>query len=217
MSRKSKAAEFLEEGYSLNVTGRNVQVTEPMKAYALEKISKIEKYNIRIIDINVMMDIQKLDHRIEIIIKADHVKIISRANTENMYASIDKAVDKIQAQLRKYRERIREHQAKHIATIDMNVNVLQRSTLEQDMEDELSEINGNFEDQRSQGLVEKYRHGNIVKRETMPLKILTYQEAIMKMELSDDPFMLFRNEEDMKLKVIYRREDGDFGVIEPEA
>jgi len=49
----------------------------------------------------------------------------------------------------------------------------------------------------------------------MPLKTLSYQEAVMKLDLSHDPFMLFVNETDQKLKVIYRREDGDYGIIEP--
>lgn len=212
MSRKSKAAEFVQEGYSLNVTGRNVQVTDAMKAYALEKITKIERFSIRIIDIAVTMDVQKLEHRVDIVVKVDHIKIKSQANTIDMYASIDKAVDKIQSQLRKYRDRIKEHQARHISTIDMNVNVLPRST-EEEFDEDFTRIDGDAETR----LIEQYRPHHIVKKETKPLKTLTYREAIMKMELSEDPFLIFRNEEDMKLKVIYRRNDGDFGVIEPEA
>lgn len=212
MSRKSKAAEFIQEEYSVNVTGRNVQVTDAMKAYALEKISKIERFSIRIIDIAVTMDVQKLDHRVDIVLKVDHIKIKSHANTIDMYASIDKAVDKIQSQLRKYRDRIKEHQAKHISTIDMNVNVLPRSK-EEEFDEDFTKVNGESESR----LLDQYRPHHIVKKETKPLKTLTYSEAVMKMELSDDAFLIFRNEEDMKLKVIYRRNDGDFGIIEPEA
>lgn len=210
MSRKSKAAEFIDEEYSLMVTGRNFQVTDAIKSYLLEKISKIEKFNLRIVDINATMEKQKLDHRIDIVVKVDHIKIKSHADSSDMYASIDMAVDKLQSQLRKYHSRIREHHAKGVAEIDMNVNVLQPS------EEDILDVNGEIEAFNQQHLIDSYHH-QIVKRETIPLKVLNNGEAIMKMDLSGDVFMIFRSEEDMKLKVIYRRNDGNYGVIEPEA
>ena len=48
----------------------------------------------------------------------------------------------------------------------------------------------------------------------MPLKTLTQEEAIMKMEITDDPFLIFRSEEDQKIKVIYRREDRNYGLVQ---
>lgn len=210
MSRKSKAAAFVDEEYSLAVTGRNFQVTDAIKSYLIEKISKIEKFNLRILDILATMEKQKLDHRIDIVVKVDHIKIKSHADTTDMYASIDLAVDKLQAQLRKYHSRIREHHGKGVAAIDMNVNVLRPS------EEDILDVNGEIEAINQRDLIDSYRH-EIVQRETLPLKVLTYDEAIMKMDLSGDIFLIFRNEEDMKLKVIYRRNDGNYGVIEPEA
>lgn len=219
MSRKTRAAEFIEEGYQIDVTGRNVQVTEPMKAYAMEKILKIERFNIRIIDVNVTMDIQKLDHRVDIVLKVDRIKIKSHANSGDMYASVDMAVDKLQSQLRKYKDRIRDHQAKHTSTIDMNVNVLRRREEfdEEEIEFDLKKINGNIEEQLNESLIASYRPHEIVKKETLPLRVLTNQEAVMRMELSGDAFLIFRCEEDKKLKVMYRRKDGNFGVIETES
>lgn len=220
MSRKTKAAEFLEEGYHIDIIGRNIQVTEAMKAYAMEKVLKIERFNIRIVDISVVMDIQKLHHRVDITLKVDRIKIKSHADTiDDMYASVDIAVDKLQSQLRKYKDRIRDHQAKHISTIDMNVNVLKRSEVFEDEEIEFDDraVNGNLEEQSRNNLVARYRPHEIVKKEIRPLKVLNYHEAVMKMELSGDAFLIFRSEEDKKLKVIYRRQDGNFGVIEVEA
>ncbi len=175
-----------------------------MRSYALEKISKIERFMNRIIDVNVLMDIQKLDHQVEIIMRAGNFKIISRAATTDMYASIDKAVDKLEAQILRYKSKIQDHHAKGRAVVDMTVNVIRRPLDGEDLEFD-EEIEG-FE------LGKPHR---VVKQETRPLKILTNDEAIMKMELSGDTFLIFKNEDDQKLKVIYRRADGNFGIIEP--
>jgi putative sigma-54 modulation protein len=209
MNRKAKAAEFVGEGFNTTITGRNVLVTDAMKQYALDKISKIEKFNLRVIDVVILMDTQKVDHRVDIILKLDHILIKAHAATEDMYGSIDQAVNKIQTQIRRYRRKIRDHQAKGVSTIDINVNVL--SPVE-----EIFDIDGEeFKEGEQQALEERFRPGHIVKKELMSLKTLTYDEAIMKMELTGDAFLLFRNEEDLKLKVIYRR-DGEYGIIEPE-
>lgn len=212
MSRKSKAAQFLGEGYSLTVTGRNVHVTEAMKQYAIEKLSKIERISNHIIDVSVTMDIQKMAQRIEVILKVDHFKIVSKATTEDMYASIDMVFDKLQAQLRKYRERIRDHQARGLPVVDMKVNVL-RSPDEED----LIEFNSEIEEANQRTVLANYSHPSILTTETMPLKTLTYNEAMMKLDLSDDPFLIFRHEDDMKIKVMYRQEQtGKFAVVEPQ-
>jgi putative sigma-54 modulation protein len=210
MNRKAKALEFVNEGYNIKITGRHVEVTDFMKNYAMEKISRIERFTNRIIDVNVIMDIQKLEHRAEIILKLDHIKITSQASSDDMYISIDQAVNKIETQLRRYKQKIQNHHAKKgMAVIDMNVNVLRRPRYEEDdldMETELESITE----------ANEYRVHEVVKQESMPLKVLTYDEAIMKMELSGDVFLIFKNEEDQKLKVIYRREDDDYGIIEPQ-
>lgn len=211
MSRKSVAAKFQNEAYDISVTGRNVLVTDAMKSYAIDKISKIDRFNNRVSEVSVVMDIQKLEHRIDINMKADHIFIKCTGCSENMYASIDIATNKLQAQLRRYKRRIRDHQKKEGAVIEMNVNVLETS-----LTGELDELNEEIEFESTEELIDQYRPHKIVDRETRPLKTLSQHEAIMKMELSGDIFLIFRAEEDQKLKVIYRRKDGHFGVIEPE-
>ena len=211
MKGKQKAAEFLGEGYQIHVTGRDVQVTEAMKNYAMEKVAKIERFTQRIIDVHITMEIQKLEHRVDIVLKVDHVKIKSQAVSTDMYVSVDQAVGKIEKQLRRYKKRIQDHTAKGVQVIDLKVNVLKRPE-----EEELLDINQEIEEANVHDMVEKYRPHEIVEQETSPLKTLTYDEAIMKMELSGDTFLIFRHEVDTKLKVIYRRKDGNFGIIEVE-
>ncbi len=212
MKGNAKAKEFVGEGYKIHVTGRDVLVTDAMKDYAIDKLSKIERFTSRIIDVHVTMDIQKLEHRVDIVIKVDHVKIKSHASSTDMYASLDRAVEKLERQLRRYKTRIREHTAKPINIVDLKVNVFKKPE-----DEEIEDINIDIEDQNREDLLERYRPHEIVKQESVPLKTLTFDEAVMKMELSLDTFLIFRHEEDQKLKVIYRRNDDNYGVIEVES
>lgn len=209
MSHKSKALQFAAEAYDVSVTGRNVQVTDSIKDYVIEKISKIDRFSERIIEVSVILDIQKLDHRVDIIMKVDHIKIKSHANSTDMYASIDMAVNKLNTQLRRYKQRIQEHQAKKISVVDMDVKVLEH-VLEED-------INADIEEENRRQDESKYGFHRVVSQKTIPLKTLTDNEAIMKMELSGDAFLIFRQEEDRKLKVMYRRGDGNLAVIEVQS
>ena len=212
MKGKAKAAEFLGEGYEIHVTGRDVLVTDAMKNYAVEKIRKIERLSDRIIDVKVTMDIQKLEHRVDIVLKVDHVKIKSQASSTDMYNSIDRAVEKIERQLRRYKKKIRDHTAKSLNIVDLKVNVLQRPP-----EEDLLDINDDIEEENIKSLEDQYKPHEIVGVKTRALKTLNFDEAIMKMELSGDSFLIFRGEEDQKLKVIYRRKDENFGIIEVES
>lgn len=210
MKGKAKAKQFEGEIHPIHISGRHVMVTEPMKAYALEKLSKIEKFTTsRIIDVTVTMDIQKLEHRVDIVVKVDHTTLNSHGSSNDMYASIDQATDKITEQLRRYKSKIRDHKAKDLSSVDLKVNVLQRPS-----EREIADINLDIEEESMRRLVENFRPKKIVKQDTLPLKLLTYGEAVIKMEKTAEPFLLFRHEEDLVVSCIYRRKDGNYGVIE---
>lgn len=203
MNRKERALEFASDVYDIQITGRHVAVTDAMRDYAIEKISKIERFMNRIIDVNVIMDVQKTQHRIEIVMKVGNLRISSQASTNDMYASIDKAVHKLEAQILRYKGKVNEHHKPS----ELNVNVMAPPTPEEEIED--------YEEYAPKSLEKEFKPHKIVKQETIPLKTLNYHEAVIKMELSGDNFMLFKNEEDQKLKLIHRRDDGNYGVIEP--
>lgn len=214
MSRRSKAVEFLQDVYNISVTGRNVVVTDAIKDYVIEKISKIERFSNKIIDVVVTMDVQRFEHRVDIVMKVEHLKIKSTAVTEDMYESIDKAVHKLEAQLLRYKSKIQDyHLGKgHRHSEDMDVHVLRALP-----DNEIQEVNDQIEDESHQRLLDKFGPHKIVNKASRPLKTITDGEAIMKMELSGDSFLIYRGEEDRKIKVIYRRKDGDFGVIQAES
>lgn len=210
MNHKAKALEFVNDVYDISITGRNVLVTDAMKNYAIEKISKIDRFHGRIIDVTVVMDIQRINHHIDIVLKFDAMKIKSTANTTDMYASIDKAVDRLEKQIRRYKNRIQEHHARGAKVIDMTVNVLQRPR------HEIDEINDEIESENERRFDGPLNSHAISKTEKKPLRVLRQDEAAMRFELSGDHFLIYRSEEDMKIKVIYRRADHNYGIIEVE-
>lgn len=209
-TRKEKALEFVDEGYNVHVTGRHMEVTEAMKNYAIEKITKISPISDRIIDLWITMDIQKMEHRIDVILKVDHMKITAEGVSDNMYASIDQVVAKLKSQISRYRKRIRDHQARGIKMEEMMVNVLERPLEDVDL------INDEIEDVTQRELENDLEY-KVIKEEKRALKMLRRDEAIMKLELSGDVFLIYRAEEDQKLHVLYRRNDGHLGLIHIES
>lgn len=193
------------------VTGRHVEVTDAMKAYAVEKISKLERIAPRIIDVAVTMDIQRFQHKVAIVMKYGHTLIKSSAATTDMYASVDIAVDKLAAQLRRYLSKLHEHHAKEYPVKEV-AEVIYEAAYDAD----IGEINDEIEAETRKQREKELKLPQIIRTEKQPVKILSNEEAIMKMDLSKAPCLVFRGENDRKLKVIYRRHDGNYGVIEAE-
>lgn len=199
-----------DSGYNITITGRHVHVTEAMKDYAIEKLSKLERFSPNnIIDIHVTMDIQKLEHRTTAVMQFSHYKIQVQASTEDMYKSVDKAVTRLETKLRKYKIKLQKHNHQALPVVDMKVNVLKPLTDVEAINEEIDEAN------RIQ-MEKTFLTRNVVSTENRPLKTLTTEYALMKIELSDDRFMVFRDEADRKLKVIYQRDDTNYGIICPE-
>jgi putative sigma-54 modulation protein len=210
MSRKR--AEFVEEGYAITVTGRHLHVTDAMKDYAIEKISKLEKFGIRIIDVNVVMDIQNLQHHVEFILKVNNINIKSSAVSPDMYRSIDEAVDKLKRQIEKYKGKLlsHHHHVPGLKEFHMNVSVVRPQV------DDVEEINDEIEEETRKKLSKDLGSHKVVSQETRHLPELSMGDAIMQLELSGDAFLVYKNGADKSIKVMYRRSDGNFGIIEPD-
>lgn len=194
-------------GYSLDIIGRNIEVTETMRAYIWNKISKIERFHNHIMYVHIALELQNLEHFCTIVLKFNHFKIKVQSSSTDMYASIDEAINRLQVVISRYKSRIQDHHKKALSAIDMEVNVLRRPY------DELADINAEIELENAKMDISAYQPPKVIGKKTKPLKILTLDEAIMKIELSGDQFLVFRGEEDQKLKVIYRGKDGNYGLI----
>jgi putative sigma-54 modulation protein len=210
MVANNKFKEEESAGYRVDIIGRNVQITDPIRAYVWDKLSKVERFHNHIMYVHMTLEIQKLEHICTIILKIDHTQVKCQADSTDMYASIDRAIDRLHSLLARYKSRIQDHHSKKLSVIDMQVNVLERPY------NELEAINAEIEEVNVKKEVDAFRPPKIIGTEVKHLKMLTIDEAVMKMDLSGDYFLLFRCEEDQKLKLLYRRTDGNYGLIQPE-
>lgn len=200
---------FGSEGYPIHVLGKHVEITDAMRSYAVDKLTRVDRFGGRIIEATISMNIQKLVHTVDFVLVVNNTKIKATGWSENMYASIDMAIGHLETKVRRYSRRLHEHHARGLTEIDMNVNLINRIDLIDDINDQIEESNL----QKIDG--ELHPHP-IVSTKKISLITLNLAEAIMKMDLSEDPFLIYRSEEDRKLKVIYRLKDGNYGIIECE-
>ena len=199
-----------DRDYNVVIIGKGVEVTKPIREYIEEKVSKIEKLTPHIIDVHIRIEVQKLNHFVDIVMKFSHFKVKVGAVIDNMYAAIDKAFHRLDAKLRKWKDRIQDHHAKGVSVTEMEINVLEGA------EAELEQIDEEIIDANNSTLEVDYKLPKVIKKKKRSLKVLTLEEAVMKMELSGDHFLIYRSEEDQVLKVLYRRRDNSYGVISPE-
>jgi putative sigma-54 modulation protein len=207
---KSIPTKFSTEGYHISMIGKNLPITDAIRNYVLEKISKMERFSPNILDIFVTLEVQKVTHTVAIVMKFSHFQIKVHASTEDLYSAIDLATEKLKKLIQKYKNKLHDHHKKEFNSVNMQVSILEATPAE------IEEINDEIEAENIREEQEKYQMHTIVSQETMPMKTLTQAEAIMKFELSGERFLIYRSEENKKIRVIYHREDGNLGIIEVE-
>jgi putative sigma-54 modulation protein len=208
-SRSEMKDKFSAADYPIHITARHVEITDPIKTYAVEKLeAKLKLYSLRVLKADVIMDIQKkINHLVDFNINVNNIHIKVSGSSDNMYASIDQAIDHLDIKLAKYHKRITDHHVKGLPELEMNVNVVSLP---------VEDINDQIEEETLLKVEKEMVQPSVSSQVRKKLKFLTVNEAVMKMELSGDHFLVYKSEEDRKLKVMYRRGDGNYGIIEPE-
>ncbi|MDA8099223.1 MAG: ribosome-associated translation inhibitor RaiA [Nitrospiraceae bacterium] len=174
----------------ITVIGRHLEATDALKQYATERFKRLDKYLPKNYAATITLSVVKKVHHIaEAMIKADGVLIQASEETEEMYSSIDLLFEKIERRVRKYKEKITDH--KHATKVSEMANVAQAASHPED------------------------RIPQIIKTKRFDLKPMVPDEAVMQMELLDKPFFIFTNASSGHVNVIYRRKDGNVGLIEP--
>jgi putative sigma-54 modulation protein len=182
----------------IKVTGRHVAVTDAIVDYARKKVESLHLDYPRIIDAQVILDVEKYRHIAEVLLHcSNHITIDASAETSDLYASIDEAVGKIAQQMRKHKTKImRQHRPRRAQT---------RMIEEQILADEIAEEEPN---NGSEPLV--------VRTEKYPVKPMFVDEAVLQLQMNTaQQFVVFLNAKSEKVNVLYRRKQGNFGVIEP--
>jgi putative sigma-54 modulation protein len=93
----------------INITGHHVEVTAALRAYVTEKMQKLARHFDQVNSINVILNVEKLQHQAEATVNAAGRTIFAAETAMDMYASIDKLVDKLDRQVRRYKDRITDH------------------------------------------------------------------------------------------------------------
>jgi putative sigma-54 modulation protein len=171
----------------VTVMGRNIDATDALKQYATEKFSRLDKYLPQSVQAVITLSVVKKVHHIaEASIKSNGVLIQASEETEEMYSAIDLLVGKIERRVRRYKEKLVDH--KHHTAGRAG------GSAESSAEDRIPQI---------------------IKTKRFDLKPMQPEEAVMQMELLDKDFFIFSNAGNGQINVIYKRKDGNVGLIEP--
>jgi putative sigma-54 modulation protein len=172
------------------VSGKNMDVTEALREKACKKLKKVEKFFSPETEAHVTMSVEKNRQIFEVTIIYRGVVFRAEVQNGDMYASIDKAVDILERQILKNKTRLlkRFHDS-----------------------DGLKEIG-----YKGVPAVDEEHDFNVVRSKKFAVKPMTLEEAILQMNLVGHEFFVFSNSDTKEVNVVYKRKDGDYGLIEPE-
>lgn len=169
------------------IRGDKIKITTAMKSYIEEKLGKLEKYledssNVRA---SVVVKVKRNNQIVEVTIPLKSFILRSEESQEDFYAAVDKAIDKLERQIRKNKTRLMSKQTK---SYDFSFS-------------DIEEIEEN---------------AHIIKRKKISVKPMDEEEAIIQMELLNHQFYMYKDSETDKYAVVYKRDDGNYGIIESE-
>lgn len=172
---------------TFNIRGNKIEITESIRSYIEGKLSKLDKYfeSPTEIHANVVVRMSGIDQIIEVTIPIKKVVLRAEERSKDLYTAIDIISDKLERQIRKNKTKIhKNHKDTITAFVDFEIN-----------EEESSEE-------------------TIVKRKTFDAKPMNEEEAILQMNLLGHDFFIFKDDQTNNTAVIYKRKDGNFGIIE---
>jgi len=177
----------------ISVTFRHMKPTESIRIYAEEKLSKIKKYLDAPIEAHVVLSVEKFRHIADVTLSVNGILIKGIEETDDMYSAIDQVMDKLEAQVKKSRSKVRNRRTE--GRKGENTFELEES----DEEDSLRLDTPSIE-------VEK-----------LVAKPIDLEEAAMQLSASQQDFLVFRNSRSEEINVIYKRKDGNLGLVLPSS
>lgn len=204
------ARKFDNNNISVSILGRNIQVTAPMREHMLVRIEKIREMCPPATDIKVYLEVQKDEHRAEILFHFSHFHVAVHAHSFDLYQAFDMCCAKLKAKLRKWKTKIQEHHGKSISAVEIDSNILDRKR------EALYEINDMIEEENLHQIEEELKPLQVMRRGKIQVPLLTMDEASMRFDLCGDDFLVYREEKDQKLKVMCYDKDHELTVLEVE-
>lgn len=175
----------------VNITGKNMEVTDALRNVTYKKLGKLDKYFDKDVIADVTFSVEKSRQIIEVTIDLPGTILRAEESTDDMYTSVDRAVDILERQVRKYKTKLQKRYQNNNTIRFENIQPLPQ---------------GN----------EKEMKPRIVRTKRFAMKPMHEEEALLQMELLGHSFFMFMNAETDEVNVVYKRKDGNYGLIEPE-
>lgn len=169
------------------VRGKNFEVTNALRQQAEKKISKLERYLGQDPEAQVTLSVEGASHVVEVTIRLNGLILRAEEATNDMYASIDLVIDKLERQIRKYKTK------------------LDRKIKQQGLKDLIAKYPEDVDEEPK-----------LMRTKRFPIKPMQVEEAIMQMNMVGHSFFVFSNADTEDVNVVYLRKDGNYGLIEPE-
>ena len=177
----------------IKIRGEKMKITTAMKDYVEEKLGKLDKYLEKSDEVHANVIVKVKGHlvTVEITIPLKSFILRSEETQEDFYAAVDLTIDKLERHVRKNKTRLMSMKNQNKKSYDFNFESIE-------LEKEEKETN------------------KIVKRKTIEVKPMNEEEASLQMELLGHQFYMFKDSDTDKAAVVYKRNDGNYGVIESE-
>lgn len=174
----------------ITVTFRHTEPIESLKVYAEEKVSKIKKYLDSPVEAHIVLTVEKFRHQADVTLSVNGARIKGVEETGDMYSAIDQVMDKIEKQVKRHLSKIRSHRSENLKE-------------ERSVSEEVDETTAVTHEEP------------VIEIEKMVAKPMDPEEAALQLNLSRQDFLVFRNAKSREINVVYKRGDGNLGLIEP--
>lgn len=172
----------------VNITARHLDIEEPTKVYINNKLNRLTRYSSKIEEARAVFSMEKFNYLAEIILTGKRFRMRAIEKDEDLKSSFDKCITNVEKQLKKFRTRIKEHR--------------------------VARLFGGLAKFSFKKTPEQKAPPRIIKAESFATKPMSSEEAALELDLFKKEFIVFRNSQDDNINVLYRRKDGNYGLIE---
>ncbi len=185
----------------INIKGKHFEVTEALSSYLDKKLQKLERHFHDLREAVVTLSVQRGMHVVEVQLEGDGITLrAEERHISDMYESIDKVVEKLESRITKFKGKL------HGKTIHEGPK--EKTFIKDNLRTEA------FGEEGEEGEIDE--EPGVVRTKRFAMKPMTPEEAAQRMELLHHTFFVFRNAQNEDVNVVYKRDDGNYGLIEPE-
>lgn len=175
----------------INVRGKNLEVTPALREYVAKKLTRIGKHFDEELSAHVNLGVERNLHKVEVTVTAGSLILRGQESSDDMYGSIDLVIDKLERQVRKFKTRVYRKQRRTAVGVEEGAVLVAEPEQDEQV-------------------------GHVVKAKRFAVKPMTTEDAIIQMELLSHDFFVYRCADTDNVCVVYRRKDGNYGLLKPE-